>query len=68
MDDLGAQRLVRRRVDALVVWRDGCPRLAAINAHARAAGLRAHMRLANSRALVPDLITAPRASRRPTAA
>src|SRR5258708_10244727 len=55
------------RAAATVVWRDGCPRLAAINAHARAAGLRAHMRLADSRALVPDLITTagePQADRR----
>jgi protein ImuB len=55
------------RAAATVVWRDGCPRLAAVNAHARAAGLRAHMRLADSRALVPDLITTagePQADRR----
>src|SRR5258708_25475820 len=45
------------RAAATVVWRDGCPRLAAVNPHARAAGLRAHMRLADARALVPDLIT-----------
>jgi protein ImuB len=45
------------RSAATVVWRDGCPRLAAINPHARAAGLRAFMRLADARALVPDLLT-----------
>src|SRR5258707_14442519 len=55
------------RAAATVVWRDGCRRLAAINAHARTAGLRAHMRLADARALVPDLITTagdPQADRR----
>src|SRR5258707_3325056 len=55
------------RAAATIVWRDGCPRLAAINPHARAAGLRAHMRLADARALVPDLITTagePQADRR----
>ena len=36
--------------------------------HARAAGLRAYMRLADSRALVPDLDHHGRSSRRPTAA
>jgi protein ImuB len=44
---------------ATVVWRDGCPRLAAVNPHAQAAGLRVHMRLADCRALVPDLVTRP---------
>jgi protein ImuB len=44
---------------ATVVWRDSCPRLAAVNPHARAAGLRPYMRLADSRALLPDLVTAP---------
>ena len=43
---------------ATVVRHDGCPRLAALNAHARNAGLRPHMRLADARALVPDLVTA----------
>ena len=55
------------RAAATVVWRDGCPRLAALNPHARTAGLRAHMRLADARALVPDLITTagePQADRR----
>lgn len=41
------------------MWRDGCPRLAAVNPHARSAGLRPHMRLADARALLPDLITEP---------
>lgn len=45
------------RAAALVVWREGCPRLAAVNPHARAAGLRPHMRLADARALLPDLVT-----------
>jgi protein ImuB len=45
------------RAAATVVWRDGCPRLAALNPHARAAGLRIHMRLADARALLPDLVT-----------
>lgn len=45
------------RAAATVVWLDGCPRLAALNPHARAAGLRVHMRLADARALVPDLVT-----------
>jgi protein ImuB len=52
---------------ATVAWRDGCPRLAAVNAHARSAGLRAHMRLADARTLVPDLVTTsfdPQADRR----
>jgi protein ImuB len=47
------------RAAATVVWREGCPRLAALNAHARTAGLRPHMRLADARALLPDLLTAP---------
>jgi protein ImuB len=47
------------RAAATVVWRDSCPRLAALNPHARAAGLRPWMRLADSRTLVPDLVTAP---------
>ncbi|HYD05543.1 MAG TPA: DNA polymerase Y family protein, partial [Reyranella sp.] len=47
------------RAAATVVWRDSCPRLAAVNPHARAAGLRSYMRLADSRALLPDLVTAP---------
>lgn len=42
---------------ATVVWSDGCPRLAALNSHARAAGLRVHMRLADARALLPALVT-----------
>lgn len=49
------------------MWRDGCPRLAAVNGHARAAGLRTHMRLADARALLPDLVTTagePQADRR----
>lgn len=45
------------RAAATVAWRDGCPRLSALNAHARAAGLSVHMRLADARALIPDLIT-----------
>ena len=44
---------------ATVLWREGCPRLAALNAPARAAGLRPHMRLADARALVPELVTTP---------
>ena len=47
------------RAAATVVWRDSCPRLAAVNPHARAAGLRPYMRLADSRTLVPDLVTLP---------
>jgi protein ImuB len=47
------------RAAATVVWRDSCPRLAAVNPHARAAGLRPYMRLADSRTLLPDLVTAP---------
>ena len=47
------------RAAATIVWRDGCPRLAGLNAHARTAGLRPHMRLADARALLPDLVTAP---------
>lgn len=45
------------RAAATVVWHDGCPRLAAVNPHARAAGLRPRMRLADARALLPDLVT-----------
>jgi len=56
----------RVRAAATVVWFEGCPRLAALNPHARAAGLRVHMRLADARALVPDLVTTA-SSRRPTA-
>jgi protein ImuB len=47
------------RAAATVVWRDSCPRLAAVNPHARAAGLRPYMRLADSRTLLPDLVTTP---------
>ena len=47
------------RAAATVVWRDSCPRLAAVNPHARAAGLRPYMRLADSRTPVPDLVTTP---------
>ena len=47
------------RAAATIVWRDGCPRLAGLNAHARTAGLRPHMRLADARALLPDLVIAP---------
>jgi protein ImuB len=46
------------RAAATVVWHQGGPRLAAANAHARAAGLRPAMRLADARTLVPDLLTA----------
>ncbi|MFN4017334.1 MAG: Y-family DNA polymerase [Reyranella sp.] len=55
------------RAAATVVWHDGCPRLAAVNPHARAAGLRPRMRLADARALLPDLLTIagePQADRR----
>src|SRR5262245_54747054 len=55
------------RAAATVVWLDGCPRIAALNPHARSAGLRPHMRLADARALVPDLLTTsvdPQADRR----
>ncbi|MBL0901066.1 MAG: DNA polymerase Y family protein [Reyranella sp.] len=55
------------RAAATVVWHDGCPRLAAVNPHARAAGLRPYMRLADARALLPDLVTTagePQADRR----
>lgn len=48
----------RVRSAATVVWRDGCPRLAAVNSHARTAGLRPGMRLADARTLLPDLVTA----------
>jgi protein ImuB len=44
------------RAAATVAWHDGCPRLVALNAHARAAGLRPRMRLADARALLPDLV------------
>lgn len=61
---LATDRLVRRgekdwsaRAAATVAWLDGCPRLVALNTHARAAGLRTHMRLADARALLPDLVT-----------
>src|SRR5581483_3187128 len=61
---LSSDRLVRRgandwrdRAAATVGWRDNCPRLEALNAHARAAGLRVHMRLADAKALIPDLVT-----------
>jgi protein ImuB len=61
---LATDRLVRRgekdwsaRAAATVAWSDGCPRLAAVNPHARAAGLRVDMRLADARALLPDLVT-----------
>ena len=57
----------RARAAATVAWTDGCPRLAALNGHARDAGLRPAMRLADARALVPDLVTAaaePQADRR----
>ena len=43
---------------ATVGWFEGCPRLVALNPHARATGLRSHMRLADARTLVPDLVTA----------
>ena len=53
---LSADRLARTskkewsaRAAATVLWREGCPRLAALNVHARAAGLRPHMRLADAR-------------------
>ena len=55
------------RAAATVVWHDGCPRLAAVNPHARAAGLRPRTRLADARALLPDLLTIagePQADRR----
>ena len=51
---------------ATVASRDGCPRLIALNPRARAAGLHVHMRLADARALLPDLVTvhaAPAADR-----
>jgi len=47
------------RAAAAIVWHDGCPRLAAVNPHARAAGLRPLMRLADARALLPDIVTVP---------
>jgi protein ImuB len=55
------------RAAATVVWHDGCPRLTSVNPHARAAGLRPRMRLADARALLPDLLTVagePQADRR----
>jgi protein ImuB len=62
---LASDRLVRTgekdwraEAAATVASRDGCPRLIALNPHARAAGLRVHMRLADARALLPDLVTA----------
>jgi protein ImuB len=57
----------RARAAATVVWLDSCPRLAAANSHARAAGLGPYMRLADARTLVPDLLTTsvePQADRR----
>ena len=45
------------RAAATVVWLDSCPRLAAVNSHARAAGLSPYMRLADARTLLPDLVT-----------
>jgi protein ImuB len=70
---LSTDRLARSNKDwsarsaATVLWREGCPRLAALNAHARSAGLRPRMRLADARALMPDLLTIsgePEADRR----
>ncbi|HTR86787.1 MAG TPA: DNA polymerase Y family protein [Reyranella sp.] len=70
---LSQDRLARSGKDwsvkpaATVAWLEGCPRLAALNAHARAAGLRTHMRLADARTLLPDLLAtgvAPEADRR----
>jgi protein ImuB len=55
------------RAAATVVWLDSCPRLAAVNSHARAAGLGTYMRLADARTLLPDLVTTavePQADRR----
>ncbi len=59
MDRLGrtGRKDWRDRAVATTVWRESCPRLASINAQARAAGLRVHMRLADARALLPDLVT-----------
>ncbi len=55
------------RAAATVVWRDGCPRLAALNPHARAAGSRPRMRLAERAPCCP--ISSPsRVRYRPTAA
>jgi hypothetical protein len=62
---LSTDRLARATPDwsarsaATVVWLEGCPRLIAVNPHARTAGLRPHMRLADARALLPDLVTTP---------
>ena len=65
---LASDRLVRTgekdwraEAAATVAPRDGCPRLIALNPRARAAGLHVHMRLADARALLPDLVTAPAA-------
>jgi protein ImuB len=42
---------------ATVAWSDNCPTLAALNPHARAAGLRVKMRLADAHTLVRELVT-----------
>jgi protein ImuB len=63
----GGKKDWQARAAATVVWLDSCPRLAAVNPHARAAGLSPYMRLADARTLVPDLVTTavePQADRR----
>jgi protein ImuB len=47
----------RDRPAATVAWSDNCPTLAALNPHARAAGLRVNMRLADAHTLVRELVT-----------
>ncbi|WP_422000698.1 DNA polymerase Y family protein [Reyranella sp.] len=59
MPSTPAERAWSDRSAATVAWLDGCPRLLAVNPHARSAGLRPHLRLADARALVPDLVTQP---------
>ena len=47
----------RARPAATVAWGDNCPTLAALNPHARAAGLRVKMRMADAHTLIKDLVT-----------
>ena len=58
---LASDRLVRTgekdwraEAAATVASRDGCPRLIALNPHARAAGLRVHMRVQDQRGRESD--------------
>jgi protein ImuB len=72
---LSIDRLARSDKDwaarpaATTAWRENCPRLAALNPHARSIGLRPHMRLADAHTLEKDLLTKaaePEADRRLT--